>query len=209
MYTPGHFAEERPEVLQEFLGAHPFAVLVTCGEDGPEASHVPTLLHPDEGRLRCHLARANGHWKSLNGARVLAIFQGAHHYVSPSWYPSKAEHGKVVPTWNYLAVHVRGRARVFEDRDEIVAHVTALTARNEEGFPAPWSVADAPGEYIEGLSRAIVGVEIEIESMEGKWKVSQNRPAADRAGVVDGLRGLGTEAAREMAGFVDRGGFSG
>jgi transcriptional regulator len=208
MYNPSHFAEDRPEVLRSFLEANPFAILVTSGPEGPEASHVPTVLHPEAGLLRCHLARANGHWKTLNGARVLAIFQGAQHYVTPSWYPSKAEHGKVVPTWNYLAVHVRGRVRIFEDRDELLAHVAVLTDRNEREFAKPWSVDDAPRDYVEGLSRAIVGVEIAIESMEGKWKVSQNRTEADRAGVVDGLRGLGLNTATDMAEFVERQGFA-
>jgi transcriptional regulator len=190
MYNPAPFAEERIEVLHSFLRQNPFATLVTNGANGPEATHAPTIFHSDigsKGLLRCHFARANRHWRSLDCAAVLGIFQGVDHYISPSWYPSKEEHGKVVPTWNYVAVHVRGRGRIFEGRDDLVAHVTALTARSEQVFEKPWSVEDAPAEYIHSLTKAIVGIEIAIESIEGKWKMSQNRPEADRRGVVAGL----------------------
>jgi transcriptional regulator len=210
MYNPAHFAEDRVEVLFEFIAQHPLATLVTCGADGPEATHVPVVPHPESGphgTLRCHLARANPHADLLDGANVLAIFQGESQYITPSWYPSKREHGKVVPTWNYLVAHVRGRARIFEDSARIVEHVKALTESQERIFEMPWSVDDAPRDYIDGLSKAIVGVEIMIDSLQGKWKVSQNRPDADRAGVVEGLKGIGTEPAAEMARFVSHRGF--
>jgi transcriptional regulator len=196
MYNPSPFAEERIEVLRDFIGRNPLATIVTSGAEGPEATHVPVILHPEigsNGVLRCHFARANGHWKAIHGAPVLAIFQGPEHYISPSWYPSKDEHGKVVPTWNYVAVHVRGRGRIFEDRGELIEHVKALTALNESVFEKPWSVTDAPEDYVAALSKAIVGIEIPIDSIEGKWKMSQNRPEKDRRGVVAGLvaeRGL-------------------
>jgi transcriptional regulator len=133
---------------------------------------------------------------------VLVIFQGTQHYITPSWYPSKQEHGKVVPTWNYLAVHVRGRAKLFEEQALLVEHLHALTAQNEEAFENPWSVGDAPPEYIGALSKAIVGVEISIDSVEGKWKVSQNRPEADRRGVTAGLTSLNSSDGLEMAQLV-------
>lgn len=206
MYNPAPFPEERIEILHAFIGEHPLAAIVTCGEGGLEATHVPVVLHPDigpRGTLRCHFARANPQWKTIQSApTILAIFQGPQHYITPSWYPSKKEHGKVVPTWNYVAVHVRGRAKTFEDRDELVAHVSALTNQNERDFELPWSVSDAPREYVEAMTKAIVGIEIAIEAIEGKWKASQNRPVADRQGVVDGLTALGSPESLEMARIV-------
>jgi transcriptional regulator len=190
VYIPAAFAEDRIEVLHAFLRQQSFATLVTNGADGPEATHVPTIFHAEVGRkgvIRCHVARANRHWESFDGASVLAIFHGPEHYISPSWYPSKEEHGKVVPTWNYAAVHVRGRGRLFRETRELVEHVSELTASQEKNFEKPWSVSDAPLDYIENLTRAIVGVEIAIESIEGKWKMSQNRPEADRRGAVAAL----------------------
>lgn len=206
MYNPAPFPEQRIEVLHAFIREHPLAAIVSHGENGLEAAHVPVVLHPDigpRGALRCHLARLNNQWKTIQSSpSILAIFQGPHHYITPSWYPSKKEHGKAVPTWNYVAVHVRGQARTFEDRDELIAHVTALTDQNEQGFEVPWSVSDAPRDYIEAMAKAIVGIEISIESIEGKWKASQNRPVADRSGVVDGLKALGSPESLEMAQIV-------
>jgi transcriptional regulator len=210
MYNPAPFPEERLEVLHAFIREHPLAVLVSCGEGGLEASHVPVVLHPDmgpRGTMHCHFARANSQWKTIQSSpAILAIFQGPEHYITPSWYPSKKEHGRVVPTWNYTAVHVRGHAKTFEDRDELIAHVTALTNQNEQRFALPWSVDDAPRDYVEAMTKAIVGIEIPIETIEGKWKVSQNRPVADRLGVVEGLATLGSAASLEMSQIVrDRG----
>jgi transcriptional regulator len=206
MYNPAPFPEERLEVLHTFIREHPLAGIVSCGDNGLEATHVPVVLHPDigqQGSLRCHFARANSQWKTIQSSpAILAIFQGTQHYISPSWYPSKQEHGKVVPTWNYVAVHVRGQAKTFEDRDELIAHVTALTDQNEHGFGTPWSVSDAPREYIEAMTKAIVGIEIPIGTIEGKWKASQNRPIADRQGVVEGLTALGSPESLEMAVMV-------
>jgi transcriptional regulator len=212
MYNPVPFVENRKDVLHAFIRQRPLATIVTCGPDGPEATHAPVVLHADlgpKGVLRCHLARANDLWKSLQiSASVLAIFHGAEHYITPSWYPSKQEHGKVVPTWNYVAVHVRGHARIFDDSQELLEHLKALTDGNERAFQEPWSVSNAPQEYVEALSRAIVGIEISIYAIEGKWKVSQNRSEADRKGVVAGLSALGSPASIEMAQLVQDGSVS-
>jgi transcriptional regulator len=212
MYNPSLFAEDRIDVLHSFIRQHPLAVIVTCGSEGPEATHVPVVLHAEigpKGLLRCHFARANNHWKGVESSSgVLAIFQGPQHYITPSWYPSKQEHGKVVPTWNYVVVHVRGRARIFEAQSEILQHLHALTDQNERAFEKPWSVTDAPKTYLEGLSRQIVGVEISIETIEGKCKLSQNRSEADREGVVAGLTAMNTPASLEMAQLVTRRGMT-
>lgn len=206
MYNPTVFAETRVEELHAFIRQHPLAAIVTCGSEGPEATHVPVVLHPElgtSGVLRCHLARANNHWKSLgSGCPVLAIFQGPEHYISPSWYPSKQEHGKVVPTWNYTAVHVRGRARTFEDSAQLLQHLKTLTDQNERALKTPWAVDDAPADYINSLAKTIIGIEIFIVAVEGKWKVSQNRPSGDREGVINGLRELNSPKSLEMAELV-------
>lgn len=200
MYNPPCFAETRVDMLHAFLRAHPFGALLTNGVDGPEVTHLPFFLDASAGLLRCHMARANPHWRQLqSGARVLALFTGPHHYITPNWYVSKQEHGKVVPTWNYTAVHASGPARIFEDPPSLLRHIHELTDAQESGFATPWSVADAPQEHIADLSKAIVGVEITIHLMEGKWKLNQNRSAADRDSVIAGLEALDTHAAREMA----------
>lgn len=210
MYNPSSFVEDRAEILHSFIRQHPLAVIVTCSSEGPEATHVPVVLHAGigpKGVLRCHFARANDQWKTVQSSSpVLAIFPGPQHYISPSWYPAKQEHGKVVPTWNYVAVHVRGRAKLLEERNQLIEHLHALTDQNERGFEKPWSVDDAPKAYIEALSEAIVGVEIAIETMEGKCKLSQNRPESDRLGVVAGLRAINSPASLEMAQLITRGG---
>lgn len=207
MYNPPAFAEDRTEILHSFIRQHPFAALVSCGTNGPEATHVPVVLHADigpKGILRCHIARANRHWESLRSSpAVLVIVPGPEHYITPSWYPSKREHGKVVPTWNYVAVHVRGRAELFEDRQDLLNHLRALTDQRERALGSDWSIDDAPAGFIEATSKAIVGIEIAIEDIEGKWKVSQNRPEADRQGVVAGLEGIGSSESLEMARIVE------
>jgi transcriptional regulator len=181
MYVPDHFREDRPEVLQDAVRRIGFATLVT---QGLEANHLPMLLQ--DGVLRGHVARANPVWKTGAG-EALAIFLGPHAYVSPSWYPSKAETGKAVPTWNYLTVHARGAIHWIQDADWLRGHVTALSAAHEAGRAEPWAITDAPASYVDGLLRAIVGFELTIAKLEGKWKLSQNRDAADRAGVREGL----------------------
>ncbi|WLI12532.1 MULTISPECIES: FMN-binding negative transcriptional regulator [Pseudomonas] len=191
MYTPSNFAiDDLNELHQQILGTR-LAVLVTRGEQGLQASHLPLLLNVDQGpngTLYGHLARANPQWRELqNGAEALVIFAGADAYVSPGFYPSKAEHGKVVPTWNYVAVHAYGMAEVFTDADRLRNLVSALTDRHEAGRANPWKVADAPTDYIDGMLKAIVGFALPIQRLEGKRKLSQNRNAADIAGVREGL----------------------
>ena len=208
MYIPQHFAEDRREALVEFVLANPFCTLVTNGPDGLIASHIPLLLDRGVGpigTLRGHLAKANPQWSNAApDVDALAIFSGPHHYISPSWYPSKQEHGKVVPTWNYVAVHAYGRMRIVDDRDRLLDHLRNLTDSQEAGNPDRWRVDDAPPDYVEGLTRGIVGVEIEIGKLEGKWKVSQNRPAADREAVAARLRGLGGDDSAAMAELIEK-----
>jgi transcriptional regulator len=207
MYNPSTFAEDRSEILHEFIRQHPFAAVVSCGTDGPEATHVPLVLHADVGArgvLRCHIARANRHWESLRSSpAVLVIVPGPQHYITPAWYPSKREHGKVVPTWNYVAVHIRGRATLFEDQQNLLNHLRALTEQRERALGSGWSIDDAPDGFIEATSKAIVGIEIAIESIEGKWKASQNRPEADRQGVIEGLEKIDSSESCEMARIVE------
>ncbi|MHC8347893.1 FMN-binding negative transcriptional regulator [Pseudomonas sp. RT4P38] len=191
MYNPSSFAiDDLHELHQQILGTR-LAVLVTHGEQGLQASHLPLLLSSDQGlngTLYGHFAKANPQWKALqNGAEALVIFAGADAYVSPGFYPSKAEHGKVVPTWNYVAVHAYGTAEVFTDADRLRNLVSALTDRHEAGRASPWKVADAPADYIDGMLKAIVGFAMPIQRLEGKRKLSQNRNAADIAGVREGL----------------------
>lgn len=203
MYNPAHFAETRLDVLHDLIRQHPLAALVTNSVNGLEATHVPMVLHAEigtQGTLRCHMARANQQWKSINpGTPALVIFSGPQHYITPSWYPTKKEHGRVVPTWNYVAVHASGRASLFGDERALLEHVTKLTQQHEASFEKPWAVSDAPEEYVKAMAKAIVGVEISIDRLEGKWKASQNRSVADQEGVMEGLQRLGTPQSREMA----------
>jgi len=207
MYNPSPFAENRADVLHAFIRQYPLATIVSCGASGPEATHVPVVLHADvgpNGVLRCHFARANSHWEAIRSLpSVLVILQGPDHYITPDWYPSKREHGKVVPTWNYVAVHVRGNARIVEGPNELEEHLRTLTHQHESTRQTPWSIDDAPEGYIEALSRGIVGIEIDIVQVQGKWKVSQNRPETDRSGVVAGLEAIGTPSSLTMAQLVD------
>ena len=193
MYLPAHFEESRPEVLAELVRRHPLGLLVTQSADGALcADAIPWLLDVEADgtrTLRGHVARANPLWSE---ARIdtdsLVVFQGPQAYVSPSLYPSKAEHGKVVPTWNYIMVQARGRFEPMDDAAWTLALVTRLTERHEGSRSTPWAVADAPAEFIDTMLRAIVGVQVRVASISGKWKTSQNRSAADRAGVRIGLQ---------------------
>ncbi|HEX2189150.1 MAG TPA: FMN-binding negative transcriptional regulator [Longimicrobiaceae bacterium] len=191
MYIPPSNAESRPEVLFDFVESHPFAALVTSGPGGLFATHLPLVLdrgRGESGVLQGHVARANPHHRPAHAsAEALVIFSGPDAYVTPAWYPAKAEHGRVVPTWNYVAVHAYGTLRFIDDPEFLQLHLEALTARHERGREQPWSVQDAPADFIGRLQRAIVGLEIEITRLEGKWKMSQNRPAEDVEGVVRGL----------------------
>jgi transcriptional regulator len=207
VYIPATNAEHRPEVMFEFIEAHPLGVLVTSSSEGLFATHLPLLLDRARGAhggLEGHVARANPQHTFPSGeTEALVIFSGPDAYISPTFYPSKAEHGKVVPTWNYVAVHAYGRLRYTSDPVFLRNHVGRLTARHEAGSSKPWSVEDAPVEYVDQMLRAIVGVEIEITRLEGKWKMSQNRPAADIDGVVAGLGGSESTREREVAAVVE------
>jgi transcriptional regulator len=191
MYVPASFRETEPGALFGLIRACPLGTLVTAGPNGLEASPVPFLVYPDEGQhgvLRAHLARANSHWRQFDAAtECLIIFNGADAYVTPSWYPSKAQTHKAVPTWNYASVHVRGKPVVMDDADWLLRQITHLTATHEERRSAPWAVSDAPADYLAAQMKAIIGIEIAITQIEGKWKMSQNKDAADRAGVVAGM----------------------
>jgi transcriptional regulator len=206
MYLPKHFEEARVEVLHELIRAHPLGALVTLGADGLEANHIPFEVDPDPapfGTLRGHVARANPVWRELSrGADALVIFQGPATYVSPSWYPSKQEGGKVVPTWNYAVVHAYGTLRAVDDPAWLRAFVEKLTDRHEAGRAARWKVTDAPADYVDKMVTAIVGIELPIARVLGKWKVSQNRPARDREGVVAGLQQQGSDVSTAMAELV-------
>jgi transcriptional regulator len=191
MYNPSGFAiKELSELQQQILDTR-LATVVTHGEQGLQASHLPLLFNPEQGpngTLYGHFARGNPQWKELqDGAEALVIFAGADAYVSPGFYPSKAEHGKVVPTWNYIVVHAYGTAEVFTDADRLLNLVSALTDRHEAGRAQPWKVADAPADYIDGMLKAIVGFALPIQRLQGKRKLSQNRSTADIAGVREGL----------------------
>jgi transcriptional regulator len=199
VYLPPAFVESRPDVVAAFLAEHPMAQLVTMTADGLVATPLPLLYEPavdGMGSLVGHVARANSQWSAADPTvEALAIFTGANAYVSPNWYPSKHEHGKVVPTWNYESVHVRGALVVHDDRDWKLALVTRLTERHESSLATRWAVADAPPEYIDSMLKAIVGVEIQMTSLQAKRKLSQNRSAADIAGVIDGLAAQDGDAA--------------
>jgi len=202
MYTPSAFREEHQEVLQEFIAKYPLATLLTTGTGGILASHVPLMCGESEGNtvLRGHVARANPHWREAQAdASALAIFTGPQHYVSPAWYASKRDHGMVVPTWNYIAVHVRGRLSFKTDPAWLREMLENLTNEQERKLGTGWRVSDAPGEFIDGQLAAIVGVDLTVESIEGKWKLSQNRPEADREGVIAGLEAVGSEPALEVS----------
>ena len=195
MYVPPHFLEDDKAALHRAIGETRLATLVTLGSEGLEASHVPILLDEGEGpygAIRGHLARANPQWRRASAETpALIMFLGPDAYVSPNWYATKRETGKVVPTWNYLAIHAYGRVEFFEDAERLRAIVTSLTQRHEGRREKPWAVTDAPEDYIQAQLRGIIGFRLPIDRLEGKWKLSQNRPEADRRGVVAGLEGEG------------------
>jgi transcriptional regulator len=204
MYQPHVFREERLQTLHSLIRAHPLATLITAGSGGLLANLLPfTLVDGGEkGILRAHIAKANDQVDALSsGAETLIVFQGPEAYITPSWYVSKREHGRVVPTWNYAVVQARGTPRVVDDPDWLRAQIRDLTATQENTRSTPWNVSDAPEPFISGQIKAIIGVEIPISKIEGKWKVSQNRSAADRQGVEEGLRqeGVSEEMARLVA----------
>jgi transcriptional regulator len=205
MYQPSAFREDRLDVQHGLIRAHPLGLLITAGPAGLLANPFPFLLDAagtEKGTLRLHIARANPQWKELAAIEeCLVVFQGPQDYVTPSWYATKRETGKVVPTWNYATVHVWGRPRVMNDDSWLRRQIEDLTASREGSREAPWKVDDAPADFVAMQMRAIVGVEIPIGRIEGKWKMSQNRPEADRDGVIEGFRAMG-EAGEEIAALV-------
>jgi transcriptional regulator len=205
MYLPDLFRVDDLPRLHALMRAHPFAALISSGPAGLFATHLPTVLKDEGpyGTIECHVARANPHWKELGG-ETLMIFQGPQTYITPNWYPSKAEHGKVVPTWNYAVVHAYGRAEAMDDVRWLRRHVGELTAQQEADEAKPWAVTDAPDSFIAGMARAIVGVRLPIARLEGKWKMSQNRELKDRAGVIEGLDRRDAGDDREIAGLLRR-----
>lgn len=203
MYLPSAFRQDDLAELHAQMQASPFALLTSAGAAGVQASHLPLLLAPDEGEfgtLYGHFARANPHWRDLqDDAEALAVFSGPNAYISPGWYPAKAEHGKVVPTWNYIAVHARGPVELIEEPERLLQIVSRLSDQHENGRERPWAVSDAPREYLDSMLRAIVGFALPIRRLEGKWKLGQNRSAADQQGVRDGLAASPSPGDRELA----------
>lgn len=208
MYVPSHFEETRSEVLQQLMREHALGTLVTLGSDGLNANHVPFELDPDGapfGVLRAHVARSNPVWRDCsNEVESLVVFQGGQTYISPSLYATKKESGRVVPTWNYMVVHAYGPLRVVDDPVWLRGLLERLTERHEAGRPQSWKVGDAPADYIDKLLQAIVGIEIPITKVVGKWKVSQNQPEGNRISVEAGLRAEGGENVLVMADAVAR-----
>jgi transcriptional regulator len=205
MYQPSHFREDRLDVQHALVRAHPLGLLISTNADGLVANPIPFVLDTtgENGTLKCHVARANLQWHALQtAADCLVVFQGSEHYITPSWYASKREHGKVVPTWNYATVHCWGRAIIRDDAVWVRDQIEALTRQHEEPRAKPWAVDDAPEPFVAAQMRGIVGIEIPITRIEGKWKVSQNRPEADRAGVHTGLSQERDPSAAPMADLV-------
>ena len=203
LYIPPAFSERDPVRLQAEIRKIGFGSITTVGAEGPLISHLPMFLDTGVGplgQLRCHVARTNPQWRDSDFSKpALAVFMGPDSYVSPSWYPSKQEHGKAVPTWNYVAICARGRIETFTDRDALAAHVAELSDSHEAAFPEPWHVSDAPADYMDKQLRAIVGFRFFIEALEGKMKLSQNRSEADRAAVAAALSGSPDPQARGVA----------
>lgn len=208
MYLPKHFEQSDPAELHALMRAHPLATLVTLGSEGPDANLIPLLVvqEDDKTYLRGHVARGNPVWtQTPDGSDVLAVFRGPDAYVSPAWYPSKAETGKVVPTWAYVSVVARGVLRIKDDMVWVRALVESLTTQHEAEGVSPWGMADAPADYIDAMLKAIVGIDIEVTKLQGKWKLCQDDGQRDCAGVAAGLRDLGTQDAVDMADLVERG----
>ena len=208
MYVPKLLEETDPDVLHGLIRTHPLGMWVTEANGELVANHIPFLLDADRGRhgtLVAHVARANPVWESFSTTvQSLVVFRGAETYITPSWYPSKQAHGRAVPTWNYAVVHASGMPKAITDRDWLLSFVSRLTDAQEASRAHPWKVADAPAEYIDRLLANIVGIEIPIERIVGKWKANQTSPPADKLGVIEGLLDRGDAQAQEMASLVRR-----
>lgn len=210
MYIPKHFEQPSVEAMHALMRAHPLATLITSGSAGICVNHIPMHLAKvpaPYGLLAGHVPRANPVWREASSAvEAVIVFQGPNAYITPSWYPSKQEHGKVVPTWNYVVVHARGHIRVIEDAQWLRTHLERITDEREAPLADPWAVSDAPREFTDTLLGALVGIEIVVTTLVGKWKVSQNRPEPDRVGVIAGLSATEALGASQMADLVTRGG---
>ena len=197
MYIPKHFEETRVDVLHSLIESYPLASIVTLKDNFPEVNHIPMLLSPLQGSyglLSGHIARNNPMWRDHPvDTDVLVVFHGPNAYISPSWYASKAQTGKVVPTWNFVSVQARGRIRFIHEPEWLIQHLHALSSQHEKQFSHPWHVNDAPAEFIQDLIKVIVGFEIEVTDIKGKYKVSQNRSAEDMQSVIDALNTTGNE----------------
>jgi transcriptional regulator len=207
MYIPRANQEERIPVLHKLMEEQPFASLITMGSSGLFASHIPMVLEQNgaKGQLRGHISRANTQWRDYSpSVEALAIFSGPQHYITPNWYPEKEETGKVVPTWNYVVVHAYGHLKVIEDAEWLMTHLASLTNIHEAESLVPWKIGDAPPAYIASIAKGIVGLEMTIERLEGKWKVSQNRSEQDRNGVAKGLAELNTKESLQMKALVEK-----
>jgi transcriptional regulator len=202
MYDVEAFREDRVEVMHGLIKAHPLATLVVSTAQGLEANHIPLLIDPEStpwGTLLGHVARANPVWRTFDSkTEALAVFEGAQGYITPSWYPSKAEHGKVVPTWNYAVVHAHGPLIIHDDVEWLRQLVTRLTVSRESLRDKPWQVTDAPADYVDTMLKAIVGIEIPVRRLQGKWKMSQNRLPQDRDGVMQSLQAQNDAASLAM-----------
>ena len=207
MYLPKQFEESRVDVMHELMRTHSLATLITLAANGLVANHIPLQCVSGSsslGTLQGHIARANPLWKDFDdNLEVLAIFQGANSYISPSWYVTKQETGKVVPTWNYAVVHAHGTLRIIDDANWLRTQIESLTKQNEAALPQPWSIADAPRDYIDKMISAIVGIEILITRLSGKWKVSQNQPSENQASVIEALRRNGDDGSTTMADLIE------
>jgi transcriptional regulator len=208
MYMPKHFEEPRTEFMHDLIRSWPLATLVTLSSSGLNANHIPLHLSEDPapfGTLRGHVARVNPMWHDLvRDVETIAVFQGPEAYITPSWYPTKKETGRVVPTWNYTVVHAYGDLRVVDDTLWLRTLLEKLVSQNEKQFSKPWALQDAPADFIEKMVGAIVGIEIVITRLSGKWKVSQNQPVQNREGVIQGLRESKLPDAAEMENLVER-----
>ena len=208
MYTPEHFEERDITVLHALIRVHPLGAWVTHASEGLVVNHIPFLVDSTRGEygtLIGHVARANSIWKSLTEERAcVVIFQGPQTYITPSWYASKQVHGKVVPTWNYAVVHAHGVSCAIDDRAWLLKHVTELSDLHESERAVPWSVSDAPPDFIDSMLKAIIGIEIPISTLVGKWKTSQNRPLPDKLGTIAGLHERGDASSKQMAALVQR-----
>lgn len=209
MYVPAFHEETGRAVLHGLIDAHPLGSWVTLGDGELIANHIPFLLDPsrgEHGTLFAHVARANPVWQSFSSTvESVVMFRGPDAYITPSWYPSKHAHGKAVPTWNYAVVHAHGLPRTFDDPDTLLHHITQLTDRHESMQALPWKVSDAPPEFTRRLLDAVIGIEIPISKLIGKWKTSQNRPEPDKLGVMAGLMSNGGDASMAMAEWVRQG----